>query len=115
MSVALYMDAHVPGPVTRGLRLRNVTVLTAQEDGTDRLPDPALLDRATQLGYVLVSNDVDFLMEASRRQSAGEVFLGLIFSRQQTIPIGKYIDDLEMVAKVNEPLSMQNCVQHLPL
>ena len=33
MSIALYMDAHVPRAITIGLRLLHVDVLTAQEDG----------------------------------------------------------------------------------
>ena len=36
MSVALYMDVHVPLPITSALRLRGVDVLTAQEDGASR-------------------------------------------------------------------------------
>ena len=37
MSLALYMDVHVPAAITRGLRRRSVEVLTAQEDGTATL------------------------------------------------------------------------------
>lgn len=33
MSVAFYMDEHVPRAISVGLRLRGVDVLTAQEDG----------------------------------------------------------------------------------
>jgi hypothetical protein len=42
-------------------------VLTAQEDGTGELPDPELLDRATELGPVLFTQDDDLLREAKRR------------------------------------------------
>lgn len=53
MSVKLYMDVHVRRAVTDGLRVREVDVLTAQEDGSAELEDPALLDRATELNRVL--------------------------------------------------------------
>ena len=46
MSLGLYMDVHVPLPITCGLRRRGVDVLTAQEDQTTRLSDPELLRRA---------------------------------------------------------------------
>jgi hypothetical protein len=46
--IRLYMDEHVPGPITRGLRRRRVEVLTAQEDGAEGWDDPRLLDRATE-------------------------------------------------------------------
>ena len=71
MSLALYTDVHVKRAVTNGLRLRGVDVLTAQEDGTARLSDPDLLDRATALGRVVFTQDEDFLAEAARRQAAG--------------------------------------------
>jgi predicted nuclease of predicted toxin-antitoxin system len=72
------MDVHVPRPVTRALRKRGVTVITAQEDGTARWSDPDLLDRATELDKVLVSQDEDLLVETARRQSHGVVFTGVI-------------------------------------
>ena len=67
MSVGLYMDVHVPAAITRGLLLRGVDVLTAQLDGTTELEDPGLLDRATELGRVLFSQDDDLLAEAAKR------------------------------------------------
>ncbi len=66
MSVGLYMDVHVPLPITRGLRRRNVDVLTAQEDQTTRLPDPELLRRARELDRILFSQDEDLIVEAVR-------------------------------------------------
>ena len=58
MPVGLYMDHHVPRPVTSGLRLRGVDVLTAAEDGADRLSDPDLLDRGSALGRVSLPKTV---------------------------------------------------------
>lgn len=78
MSVPLYMDVHVRRPVTTGLRIRGVDVVTAQEDGTGRWEDPDLLDRALELRRVLFTQDDDLLMEASRRQRSGEAFAGVI-------------------------------------
>jgi hypothetical protein len=115
MTVALYMDVNVPGPVTRGLRRRNVTVLTAQEDGTDQAPDAALMDRATQLGYVLFSHDKDMLAEAARRQRAGVAFSGLVYVHQQAISFGRCVDDLELLAKASDPIDIQDRVEYLPL
>jgi len=63
MSLGLYMDVHVPLPITRGLRRRGVDMLTAQDDNTQRLPDPQLLDRATSLGRLLFSEDSDLVAE----------------------------------------------------
>ena len=59
------MDQHIPGPITKGLRQRGIDVLTAHEDGTAEFDDDLLLERATQLGRVLFSQDRDLLVIAN--------------------------------------------------
>jgi predicted nuclease of predicted toxin-antitoxin system len=78
MAVALYMDVHIPKAITIGLRLRDVNIITAQEDKADNLSDPELLDRSTSLQRVLFTFDDDLLAEAAQRQQKGIVFAGLI-------------------------------------
>jgi hypothetical protein len=109
------MDVHVQYAIAHGLRQRGVTVLRAQEDGTTRLADSALLDRATALGYVFFTRDVDFLVEAARRQRTGESFAGVVYAHQQYVPIRRCIDDLELLAKGYDPPDMENRVEYLPL
>jgi hypothetical protein len=109
------MDVHVRWAITAGLRRRGVDVLTAQEDDTARFDDPALLDRATQLGRVLVSQDDDLLREASRRQADGEYFAGVVYAHQLRITVGQAIRDLELLAIVCEPTDLENRVEYLPL
>jgi hypothetical protein len=65
-----------------GLQLRGVDVLTAHEDGTSELPDPELLDRATELERVLFTQDDDLLTEVTRRQRQGQTFSGVIYAHQ---------------------------------
>lgn len=115
MSVGLYMDVHVPAAITRGLLLRNVDVLTAQLDGTTELEDPTLLDRATELGRVLFSQDEDLLAEASKRQRGAQHFGGVIFAHQLGITIGRAINDLEILAQAGSPEDFANRVEYLPL
>jgi len=67
VSVGLYMDVHVPYAITIGLRLRGVDAVTAQEDDASELDDSTLLDRATELGRVLFTQDDDLLREAKLR------------------------------------------------
>jgi hypothetical protein len=109
------MDVHIPRPVTRGLRQLGVDVLTAQEDGTARLADPALLDRAGLLGRVLFSQDADLLIEAARRQREGLAFAGVIYAPQLALSIGNLIEDLEFIAKAATPADCAHLVQYLPL
>lgn len=96
MSIALYMDQHVPRPITVGLRLRGVDVLTAYEDGNSHLEDPDLLDRAGMLGRVLFTRDRDLLVEATKRQNEGVPFHGIIYAHQLRVSIGICVQDLEL-------------------
>jgi hypothetical protein len=109
------MDVHVKIAVTRGLRRRGVDVLTAQEDGAATLDDSALLDRATQLGRTLFTQDVDLLNEASQRQQAGVPFAGVVYAQQRKLSIGRIISELEIVALAGEPSDMQDRVEYLPI
>jgi predicted nuclease of predicted toxin-antitoxin system len=113
--VRLYMDVHIPAAITDALRHRGVDVLTAQEDGTRRLLDHQLLDRAMVLGRALFTEDDDLLAEAAGRQARGEPFAGVIYTRHRQLRIGRCVDDLELIAKVYTSEEMANWVQYLPL
>ena len=115
MAIALYMNQHVPRAITLGLRLRDVDVLTAHEDGASQMEDPALLDRASELGRVLFTQDDDLLAEATNRQRDGIPFRGVIYAHQMRVSIGACVHDLEIIAKACEPDDMQNRVEFLPL
>lgn len=60
MTLALYMDVHVPQAITEQLRRRGIDVLTAFEDGTEQLPDDQLLLRVTELKRILFTQDIRF-------------------------------------------------------
>jgi hypothetical protein len=109
------MDVHVPGAITAGLRPRGIDVLTSQEDGTRRADDEQLLARATALDRVLVSQDEDLLAVAARWQGASWEFAGLIFAPQEGGSIGRYVDDLELIAACCRRDEVASQVQHLPL
>lgn len=115
MSVAFYMDVHIPRAVTVALRFRSVDVLTAQEHGGDELDDRQLLDQATKLGRVLVSQDADLVREGVRRQASGEIFSGVVYVHQLRITIGHMVEDLELIAKATSAGDWQGRIEYLPL
>lgn len=114
MALTLYMDVHVPRAVSTGLRRRGVQIVTAQEDGTAELEDPALLDRATELGCPLYTQDDDLLAEARRRQTEGVRFTGVIYSHQLRSPIGRCVENLELLAKTFDPPDLADRVEFIP-
>jgi predicted nuclease of predicted toxin-antitoxin system len=98
-----------------GRRRRNVDVLTAQEDGAERLTDSDLLDRAETLGRVLFTQDDDFLVECANRLVNSVPFSGVIYAHQMKMTIGKCVRDLEVITKVYEPGDVVARIEHLPL
>src|SRR5262249_42740087 len=112
--VSLYMDHHVPSAIPAGLRKRGVDVLTAEQDGSASLDDNPLLDRATSLGRVLFSQDMDLLAIAQQRLQTGRDFAGVVYAQQLGILVGQGIRDLELVAKALDPVDMRNRVEYLP-
>lgn len=115
MPIAFYMDAHIPRAITLGLRMRKINVLTAQEDKADTLPDPELMDRATQLDRVFFTFDDDLLAEAVKGQRGNITFGGVIYTHPLRISIGKCIQDLELIGKACDPEDLKNDVVYLPL
>ena len=115
MPIKLYADHNVDFAIVKGLRLRNIDILTTLEDETNRLDDSDLLDRAGKLKRVLFTQDKDFLAETTKRQKSGEYFCGVIFGKQRKALIGRYTEDLEYLAKVGNPEDFENRLYYLPL
>ena len=109
------MDVHVRRAVTAALRLRSIDVLTAQEDGAAELGDELLLERATKLGRVLVSQDEDLLREGARRLSEHKDFSGIIYAHQLRITIGQMVEDFELIARATSQDEWWGRIEYLPL
>jgi predicted nuclease of predicted toxin-antitoxin system len=108
MSVAFYMDENVHRGITDGLRIRDVDVLTVQEDDRIGFSDPFILDRATELNRILFTQDDDFLTEANRRQQEKIYFTGVIYVHKLRISVGDCVHDLEIIAKLAYPDELAN-------
>lgn len=109
------MDENVPRQITVGLRLRDIDVLTVQEDERTGILDPQVLAWATELQRVLFSRDDDLLALAHQRQIEGVSFPGVVYSHPQGISIGACVRELEIIAKASTLEDTLNQVQYLPL
>ncbi len=109
------MDVHVPRAVTTALRLRMIDVLTAQEDGTAQLDDGRLLERAAELGRILVSQDKDLLGEGTQRLRQHKSFFGIVYAHQLRVTIGQMVEDLELIARATSPEEWQGRIENLPI
>jgi hypothetical protein len=109
------MDENVEDAITAALRALGIDVLTAQENGHREIPDPIVFDRANGLGRILVSTDTDMLREVSIRLQHNESFTGVVFWKQQKLPIGLIIDDLALLSEAGTLADTQNRVIYLPI
>ena len=113
--IGLYMDVHIPRPITAGLRRRGVGVATAQAVGFGRAADPLMLDRATDLKRILFTRDRDFLQIIEQRFFAGVPHSGVVFAYATMLTYRQCIDDLELVSMASSVEEWLNNLVILPL
>jgi len=114
MPLPVFMDVPVPMGVTQGPRRRRIDGRTAQDDAADRMSDEQLLESATLLGRILLSQDVEYLEIAARWQRQGTVFSGLLCVPQGT-PIGRIIKDVDICLAGLTADEFVSRLVHLPL
>ncbi|MEX2172875.1 MAG: DUF5615 family PIN-like protein [Pirellulaceae bacterium] len=115
MSLAYYFDHHVPFAICEGLRSRSIDILTTVDDGSEHWSDEAILQRATELGRLVFTQDADFLAIGCEWVKSRRHFAGLVYGHQLRITIGQAIRDLELIAAVMTPGAMRDRVEWLPL
>ena len=116
MAHRIYTDHCVDGAIVSGLLRRGVDVLTAQQDEHHfRIPDPVVLDRATELERIVFTQDEDFLVDVAARQRSGEHFYGVIYGPQRRGTVGRYIEDIEVLVKLEGIENLVDRVTYLPI
>ncbi len=103
--IKFYLDEHIPKAVAEGLRRRGIDVTTVQDLGLQGAEDIRHLERATQDGRVIVTQDADFL----RLHAAGRPHHGIVYAPQQT-SISHLLRSLVLLQDV---VSAQDMVRHV--
>lgn len=115
MAVGLLFDVHVDHAIAGQLRLRQVDVLTALDEGVTRLPDDLLLEHASRLGRPLVTHDVRLNAMAERWKQQERPFFGVVFGHLMQVSIGQCVRDLELIARATDPQDWESAIIRLPL
>lgn len=115
MTVRLLADVHVRGPIVEALRANGVDVSTAHEEGLRESSDADILDRATALGRLIVTEDADFLRETNDRLRAGHTFASVLYIRQKASGDAACIQGLLFFVSAAEPDDLVNHVFRIPL
>jgi hypothetical protein len=115
--LSLAADKCVHGAIVRGLRRRvpQIDLVTADEAGLAKVPDPDLLEWAAKQNRVLITQDWNTMIGfALDRIAAGQAMPGLIVCGKG-VTIGQAIDSLELAASCGVPEDFKDQVRFLPL
>lgn len=104
--VRFYTDEHIATAVVKGLRLHGVEVVSTAEAGMLGASDLAQLAFAAQEGYVLCTQDADFL----RLHRAGATHAGIVYARQGQ-SVGEVVRGLLLVYDLLDEPSMAGAVE----
>lgn len=115
MTLAFYFDEHIPWAVAHGVRSAGFDVLRVQDDNLEGQDDEPLLQRATELGRVLFTQDDDFLAISAGWLQAGRTFAGVVYVHQNRLSYRERIDDLIQLAREYTVGELVNQVVYLPV
>jgi hypothetical protein len=104
-----FLDQHIFGAVSTGLRQHGIDVLTAQEAGRCGLPDTDQLAFATAGGRVMVTFDPDFLA----LHNNGVPHEGIAWCPATKYSIGQLIQMLVLLHGVADRDAMRGRVEYL--
>ncbi len=107
--IRFYLDENVPVAVAAQLQRRGIDAVTVRDLGFLGDSDLNHLVRATRLGYILCTNDADYIDLAV----AGIEHPGIVFGQQHKHGIGDWVHFLELLASILDPDEMHNRIEYL--
>ena len=113
----LVADENFNGDIVRGLLRREPTLdlVRIQDIGLSGADDPTILEWAAQAGRVTLTHDVTTVTRyAYERVRAGKPMPG-VFEISRTVPIGRAIEDILLLAECSLDNEWEGQVQYLPL
>ncbi|MHB8626207.1 MAG: DUF5615 family PIN-like protein [Aggregatilineales bacterium] len=106
-NVRFYLDENVPIAIALQLRRRGIDVVTVVELEVLGASDASHLARATKMGYVLCTNDSDFMDLATH----GTAHTGIVFGQSELHTIGDWVTFLVLVQAVYTAEDMQDRIE----
>lgn len=108
-AIRLYFDENVETAVADQLRSRGIDCVTVRDLNLLGDTDENHLRRATEMGYVLCTYDMDYL----RLHAEGVPHAGIIYAKEQTTAIGDWVHGLELICGVLTADELKNHVEYL--
>ena len=113
----LLTDENFNQGIVRGLYRRspNLDLLSVRDVGLASIPDPQILNWAVQNDRVLLTHDKKTMTKyAEQLLIRGEPIAGVVFVPNR-LPIGRAIDDLQLVIECYSQSAMHDRIEYLPL
>lgn len=107
--IRLYLDECLSPAIARQLRRRGIDIVSVHELGLTGESDANHLERASEMGRVLVTADPDFLAIATNKKRHS----GIVFGSQIDHSIGDWVLALELVCSVYSSNDMIDHVEYL--
>ena len=115
--IRFLIDEDFDNDIFRGVlrRLPELDMVRAQDVGLSGKKDPEVLEWAALEKRVLLSHDVSTMTKhAIARIHAGLPFPGM-FAVSQSLPIGKAIDEIQLIAECSQEQEWEGQIRYLPL
>ena len=96
-------------------RLPNVDILRAQDAGLRGADDPAVLEWAASENRVLLTHDVNTLIESAYERVAGGSHLPGVIAVPQEMAIGAAIEDVLLYVQCSLEEELRGQVRFLPI
>ena len=115
--IRILADEDFKARIIAGVRLHNpnLDIVTVQRAGLAGAPDPMVLEWAAREDRVLLTHDASTMpAHAYARIRTGLPVPGL-FIVPQSLPIGRAVDDILLIAELSLPGEWHDQVRYLPL
>lgn len=110
-------DENFNGSIVRGLmrRLPPLDIVTVQQVGLSAAEDPDMLEWAAQAGRLLLTHDVNTIPGFVLERLAANRYMPGVIEVPATLPIGRAIEELLLLAQCSREDEWRDRIVHLPL
>jgi hypothetical protein len=110
-------DENFNNDILRGVwrRLPTARFTRVQDTEIAGADDPRVLEYAAEQGYLVLTHDVNTLRGVFYDRVRTNLPVPGVFLVPKQIPIGRIIDDLELMILASEPSEWQGKITYLPL
>jgi hypothetical protein len=113
----LLADENINNEILRRMQTRHpeFEVIRVQDTVLFHAADPVILEWATENDYVLISHDVNTMINETYQRIAQEIHTTGVLIIREPYSIGAVIADLALIIEANQPEEWANKVTFIPL